>query len=417
MVQFQCLWLKWSKMVVPMATTHPTTHPTTHSFLLLGEWILPFSDSSMTRSLLDDDHHIHTPAMFTRWKKVIILHMWIILFYHWSIWVRKSKLVWPYWSLLSSSCGMDESPFRNCSGYTKCELQGVVATSYYFAATCCLYLPLLSMIIVVIKKGKVYESVMKRLTVWLTAVTFLCQLLLALNLTPLIDYNFFYRKPKLCQVYGFVIQYSWSVQLVFMFGVSLLLFFKVLEASPWKPAYVTALQERVKGRTFTCHGWEFSKEISFLIAGFVIPFLFDLIPFMTNSYGHFGPFCWIHDIETDCSTHMPGQVQQIILLIVPFGILALLTLGLLVMSLYLLHCAIKNARVQKNEADPNGGDYWLHVIHSLPWVHICALWFSGNRPFYAPWVLQIFPVDHSSYTRWLFHHSFFATTHPVCFIF
>ena len=187
---------------------------------------------------------------------------------------------------------------------------------------------------------------MKRLTVWLTAVTFLSQLLLALNLIPLIDYNFFFRNVILCQVYGFAIQYSWSVQLLFMLGVSLLLFSKILEASPWKPAYVTALQERVKGRTFTCHGWEFSKEISFLIAGFVIPFLFDLIPFMTNSYGHFGPFCWIHDIETDCSTHMPGQVQQIILLIVPFAILAVLTFGLFSVSVYLLHSEIKNARVQ-----------------------------------------------------------------------
>ena len=248
-------------------------------------------------------------------------------------------------AFLLRSCAPDESPFKNCSGYGRRELEA--DTSCFFAASCCLYLLLLSVIIVVIKKGKVYESVMKRLTLWLTAVSFLCQLLLALNLTPLIDYNFFYRNVILCQVYGFVIQYSWSVQLLFMFGVSLLLFSKILEASPWKLAYVSALQERVKGKTFTCHGWECNKEVSFLIAAFVIPFFFGLIPFMTNSYGHFGPFCWIRDIETDCSTHVPGRVQQIILVIVPFGILALLTLGLLVMSLYLLCCAIKNARVQK----------------------------------------------------------------------
>ena len=183
---------------------------------------------------------------------------------------------------------------------------------------------------------------MKRLTVWLTAVTFLGQLLLAVNF----DYNLFFQNPILCQVYGFAIQYSWSVQLLFMLGVSLLLFSKILEASPWKPAYVTALQERVKGKTFTCHGRTISKEVSFLIAAFVIPFLLDLIPFTTNSYGHFGPLCWIRDIETDCSTHIPGLAQQIILLIVPFAILAVLTFGLFSVSVYLLHSEIKNARVQ-----------------------------------------------------------------------
>ena len=241
---------------------------------------------------------------------------------------------------------MDESPFKNCSGYSEADLQGVAHTSVWCAVSCCFYLLLLSGVIVLIKKQKVCETVMKRLTVWLAAVTFLGQILLAVNFTSFTDYNFFYRNVILCQLYGFVIQYSWSVQLLLMFGVSLLLFSKILEASPRNPAYVSALQERVKGKTFTCYGRKISKEISFLIAVFVIPFLFDLIPFMTKSYGHYGPFCWIRDIETDCSTHVPGRVQQIILLIVPFGILALLTLGLLVMSLYLLHCAIKTARVQ-----------------------------------------------------------------------
>ena len=242
---------------------------------------------------------------------------------------------------------MDESFFKNCSRFSQEGLHFIASISGASAVGCCFYLFLLIGLIVMIKKGRVYESVMKRLTVWLAAVTFLCQILHTLNFTSVIDYNFFYHNPILCQMYGFAIQYSWSVQLLLMYGVSLLLFFKMLEASPWKPAYVSALQERVKGKTFMCHGWRISKEISFLIAAFVIPFLFDLIPFITKSYGHFRPFCWIRDIETDCSTHRPGRVEQIILLIIPFGILALLTLGLSAISLCLLCCAIKNRKHQK----------------------------------------------------------------------
>ena len=199
----------------------------------------------------------------------------------------------------------------------------------------------------IIKKRKVYETVLKRLTVWLTAVTFVFQLFLATNFTYFINYIFFYRNAKLCQAYAFAIQYSWSVQLFFTLGISLLLFFKILEASPRKPACVSALQEKIEGETFTCRGRKISKEICFLIAAFVIPLVLDFIPFMSNSYGHFGPFCWIRDIESDGSTHIPGRAEQFVLLIVPFGFLAVLTFGLTAVSLYLLHCAIKNARVQK----------------------------------------------------------------------
>ena len=244
---------------------------------------------------------------------------------------------------------MDESPFKNCSGYSRRELLGTAAASSSSAVFCCFYLFVLCAIIVTIKKRKVYESVLKRLTVWLTAVTFAFLLLLALNFTSHIDYNFFYRNPILCQLYGFTIQYSWSVQLLFMFGISLLLFFKILEASPWKPACTSALQEKIKGGTFMYRGRTISKEHSLLIAVFVIPLFFDLIPFTTNSYGHFGPFCWIRDTETDCSKHIPGRVEQFILLIVPFGFLAVLTFGLTAMSLYLLCSAIKNARVKKKK--------------------------------------------------------------------
>ena len=237
---------------------------------------------------------------------------------------------------------MDESSSKNCSEYTKRELQGTAFIGNSCAVIYCFYLLVMSGTMVMFNKRKVYETVVKRLMAWLTAVTLLCQLLLAVNFT---SNNFFYRNVILCQAYGFVIQYSWSVQLLFMLGVSLLLFSKVLEASPWKPAYVSALQERVKGGTYTCYGQ--SKENSFLIAAFIIPFLFDLIPFTTNSYGPFGPFCWIRNIETDCSTHLPGWVEQIVLLIAPFTILALFTLGLSTVSLCLFCCAIKNAKYQK----------------------------------------------------------------------
>jgi len=283
---------------------------------------------------------------------------------------------------------MDESPFKICSGYTERELQGTAFLGVLCAAICCFYLLLLSGVIVLIKKQKVCETIMKRLTVWLAAVTLLCQTLLTVNFTSYSDNNFFYHNVILCQLYGFAIQYSWSVQLLFMFGVSLLLFSKILEASPWKPAYVTALQERVKGKTFTCHGWEFNKEVSFLIAAFIVPFLFDLIPFMTNSYGHFGPFCWIRDIETDCSTHIPGVVQQFIFLTVPFLILALLTLGSTFVSICLLHWAIKTARLQVvGIIDSISFIAYLGFILVLCTFNVIALSVNHKKYKYILWII------------------------------
>ena len=79
---------------------------------------------------------------------------------------------------------------------------------------------------------------------------------------------------------------------------------------------------------------------------FLIPFLYNLIPFITDSYGHFGSWCWIVIFKSDCSKQ-DGWWEQLALWDIPFGIVALLTVILFIASLCLLCYGTKHAQVKK----------------------------------------------------------------------
>jgi len=167
-------------MVISMETTHSPTRSTTSS---VGEWITPRCESRVDQAcLMTITTHTHLP-MVNMWQKAI-LHVWNgfdnKVLSKATFQVRKSwiTLAWSdhYWHLLSSSCGMDESPSKNCSEYTERELQGTAFIGNSCAVIYCFYLLVMSGTMVMFNKWKVYETVVKRLMAWLAAVTLLCQL-------------------------------------------------------------------------------------------------------------------------------------------------------------------------------------------------------------------------------------------------
>jgi len=84
----------------------------------------------------------------------------------------------------------------------------------------------------------------------------------------------------------------------------------------------------------------------FYASTFVLPLLYNWIPYITNSYGSWGPSCGIFPPKYNCSTDSEWELV-IWVNIVPFGIVAVLTLGLFTASLCLLGYGIRNARVEK----------------------------------------------------------------------
>ena len=283
------------------------------------------------------------------------------------------------------------SSFENCSEFTQGQLTVVVLTRGITAAICCAALLIVLVVLgiaAVPAKRKICGTVAKRLTIWLTAATVPYQLVLVLHLESYI----LSRNVKSCKAYGFLVQYFGSVQLLLTLGISMVLFFKVWDATPWKPERVEGCHKRTKECTFACCGCKINKlEVVFLVLVFGLPLLLDWIPFTTDSYGATGPWCWIRSIEKNCTIHTAGLVEQIVLWNVPFAVVALLTLVLFITSSCLLGCAIKNSEAQhlleKGITDSVFSLAFLAVMFALCVVEVTTRTYSFDKPNFGVWVV------------------------------
>ena len=63
-------------------------------------------------------------------------------------------------------------------------------------------------------------------------------------------------------------------------------------------------------------------EIGYVLFSILFPLLFSWIPFIHNSYGVAGAWCWIKDWKDDCATqkYLEGIVEQFVLWYVPLFI-------------------------------------------------------------------------------------------------
>jgi len=233
--------------------------------------------------------------------------------------------------------------FKNCSNLTNEQITTIAFARGITAVVCYVLLLIVLVTLVILAylyPQKVHGTVVKRLAIGLTAAAVLFQLILALHL----KYYFDPQDTTFCKVDAFFNQYLASVQLLFILGIIVGLFFKVL----YLTTSLKLMNEKAKECTFTFFRWKINKlELVLLTSVFVLPLLFDWIPFATNSYGPYGPWCWIRIIETDCSTHVAGMWAKIGLMDVPTGLVALLALVLFAASLCLLWYGTKNAGVEK----------------------------------------------------------------------
>ena len=72
-------------------------------------------------------------------------------------------------------------------------------------------------------------------------------------------------------------------------------------------------------------------EILCLFFIFAFPVSFSWIPFVKNTYGHAGVWCWIRTLNEDCSFFVFGQVLQLVLFYIP-----IFTILLILITLYLI---------------------------------------------------------------------------------
>ena len=234
---------------------------------------------------------------------------------------------------------MEAEIFKNCSGFTDEEITEVANLRSGLASVSCIVLSVVLVVLVILailnKPGrpKVYDNVEKRLLIGLTVVSTLYELFLALGVV-----NYFNPGTEVfCEADGFLNQYLGSVQLLFTLGIIFIIFFKAICKSNTEEEVegcCGVLRKCCCGECCCggcCCGVRIG-EVVFWPVVFIVC-LIDLIPFIKNSYGPAGPWCWIRNIEEDCTVNTAGLDEQIALWTVPFGLVALVTLALVITAL------------------------------------------------------------------------------------
>ena len=285
----------------------------------------------------------------------------------------------------------DLNTVKNCSNFTNEETRVIALARGVSAAVCCGILSIVLVILVILailpkSRKRLCGTVIKRLTLGAIAVSVAYQLNFALHLV-----HYYYEDNGYCKVNGFFNQYLGSVLLLFTLAIGLIFSFKI--SSKVIPSLGSVYQlNKAKVKTFTNRGWEINKlEVPNLAVIVVLPLVIDWIPFVTNSYGPFGAWCWISILDQDCSTHMAGLWEQIWLWDIPFGVVAFLTLVLFIASLCVLVYAVKTTKAHKL-IEVGILDYvlllaFLVFIFLLYFIELLARSFSSNYRLFIFWML------------------------------
>lgn len=283
----------------------------------------------------------------------------------------------------------------NCSGLTDEQLKELALPRGIASVVGFVILLLMLMLLLILTKcryQRVCGTIIKRLTIGLTTASMLCILTYALQLKNYFDSQ---NDTVFCEVDGFLVMYTSSVQLLFTIGFSVVLFVKVWQATTsWKP--LDDFYTKVKAKTLTCCGCKVNKlEIVLYASMIVLPLLIDWIPFITGSYGPAVAWCWIRRyVSNDCSSDQAGFWEGIWIWDVPFGFVAILILGLFVTSVCLLRYGIKNTPVHKL-VQVGVFDYlfllaFLALLFFLFALHMIVIiyYFSFKRHSFALWVVD-----------------------------
>ena len=102
-----------------------------------------------------------------------------------------------------------------------------------------------------------------------------------------------------------------------------------------------------------CRGSPERAELLFPIVIFLFPISINWIPFIDSTYGAAGAWCWIRDVNSDCSVTKFGQYLRFALWYIPLYTI----LFLLVLSFFLILCKIRSERRKwQGRYDPDAAE-------------------------------------------------------------
>ena len=142
-----------------------------------------------------------------------------------------------------------------------------------------------------------------RLSLYLLAAALFQSFTLATNILSLNhDYESDFQS-NLCSVVGFLVEYSsWGVLL---FSTEMV----------FHLSYLVLMQKEL---------WSRKVELLYIFFPIVFPWLFVWIPFIHNTYGLAGAWCWIRKQDEYCNPFKEGLIEQFALWYVPYFILTII---------------------------------------------------------------------------------------------
>ena len=251
-----------------------------------------------------------------------------------------------------------QNPMANnttqCFPYSNTEYQAVTILSACVAVLSALACILVTTGIIYSKK---YLFFTQRLILYLSIAATLNATAVILRLHSVVVDNEVDWQSKLCMASGFLEQVTTWSQLLAISCITLSVFVKVV-----------------------CRGSPKRVEPLFPAVIFLFPISINWIPFIDNTYGRAGAWCWIRDVNSDCSVTKFGQYLRFALWFVPLYVI----LFVLVVSYFVILCKIhSHKRRWQGRYDPDTVEQRAMMKKEV-WP---LLWYPA---FYI--VLNIFPL-------------------------
>ena len=126
-------------------------------------------------------------------------------------------------------------------------------------------------------------------------------------------------------------------------------------------------------------------EITFVFVIFVLPFLFNWIPFIESAYGKAGPWCWIRSLDRDtCSEYTFGTAMELVLWYVPLYVIMFVLIVLYVIVLVKVY---RTKQAWTGKFDPQAKDAQEQIRRELvPLIAYPLIFFVLNI---APFINRI----------------------------
>lgn len=224
-------------------------------------------------------------------------------------------------------------PIENCTKFTGRELLSLNLSISISGGVCSL---LSLFIILLLFVYKAYQSLLQRLFIYLMIATALREI----SLFTLIEHYFYYTgQDEMCVFVAYFNHWAVAMELVYTMGILIYMFYLVRHLSKGNALIFPKFLESKYRR--------YLLESLYIILPALLTFVYASEPYIRDSYGLAGAWCWIVSLDDNCKQTLPGLLEQLssYLLILITGIIGLFLMVFIVITYCRLPPAFREVRL------------------------------------------------------------------------